>query len=147
MSEELLQSALLEEAERVGVIDPDVLRAFPEELKTATLGADGKPDVASIVLAVRKIRTKSPALFKEPDYAKMDDAQFQDAEQKFREKLQRHARPAARNNEFRTLDSALLSETEGHALRRYLGGTRNSYDLSILSAALTRQTGPRGDAA
>ena len=80
----------------VGVIDPDILRAFPEELKTATLGADGKPDVASIVLAVRKIRTKSPALFKEPDYAKMDDAQFQDAEQKFREKLQRHARPAAR---------------------------------------------------
>ncbi|MGA9018169.1 MAG: hypothetical protein WB438_04445 [Candidatus Cybelea sp.] len=142
MSEELLQSALLEEAERVGVIDPDVLRAFPEELKTATLGADGKPDVASIVLAVRKIRTKSPALFKEPDYAKMDDAQFQDAEQKFREKLQRHARPAARNNEFRALDSVGLTETEQHALRRYLSGTRNSYDASILTAALKRQNGP-----
>ena len=68
--------------------------------------------------------------------------EFQDAEQKFREKLQRHARPAARNSEFRTLDSALLSAEEAGALRRFLGGARNSFDRSILNAALARQNGP-----
>ena len=46
MSEELLQSALLEEAERVGVIDPDIVAAYPEELKGAKFGANGLPDVA-----------------------------------------------------------------------------------------------------
>lgn len=142
MSEEFLQSALLEEAERVGVIDPDILQAFPEELKTAKLGADGKPDVASIVGAIRKIKTRSPALFKEQDFAKMDDATFSEAEEKFREKLQRHARPAARNSDYRALDAALLTPEESNALRRFLGGARNSFDRSILNAALARQNGP-----
>jgi hypothetical protein len=107
------------------------------------LGADGKPDIGTVVNAIRAIKQKSPALFKTQDFEQMDPAQYQDAESKFREKLQRHARPAVRNNDFKALDAALLSETEGHALRRYLGGTRNSYDLSILNAALTRQNGPK----
>jgi hypothetical protein len=147
MSEELLHEALLQEAERVGCIDNDVLAAFPEELKTAKLDASGKPDIASIVGAIRKIKTKSPALFKETQWDRMDETTYSEAEKRFRERLSRRSAPPSRSNDFKSLDAALLSETEGHALRRYLGGTRNSYDLSILSAALTRQQGPRGDAA
>jgi hypothetical protein len=142
MSEELLHEALLQEAERVGCIDGDVLRAYPDELKGAKLGADGKPDVGTIVAAIRKIKARVPALFKEQDFAKMDDATFSEAEEKFREKLQRHARPPARNNDFRALDAALLSAEEAGALRRFLGGARNSFDRSILNAALARQNGP-----
>jgi hypothetical protein len=140
--EPILHEALLEEAQRVGVVDPDILGAYPGELKGARLDADGKPDVASIVAAIRKIKARVPALFKEQDFAKMDDATFSEAEEKFREKLQRHARPPARNNDFRALDAALLSAEEAGALRRFLGGARNSFDRSILNAALARQNGP-----
>jgi hypothetical protein len=143
MSEELLHEALLQEAERVGCIDLDVLAAYPEEIAGAKIDASGAPDVGTIVAAIRKIKARVPALFKEQDFAKMDDATFSEAEEKFREKLQRHARPAARNNDFRALDAALLSETEAHALRRHLSGTRSSYDRSILEQALRRQQGPR----
>jgi hypothetical protein len=72
----------------------------------------------------------------------MDAAQYAEAEKKFREKLSRHARPEARS-EYRTLDAALLKEQESQALRRHLSGVRNSYDRSILNAALTRQNGPK----
>src|ERR1700734_2767950 len=129
--EPILHEALLEEAQRQGVIDPDILTCYPEQVSGVKLGADGKPDVGTVVAAIRKIKTKSPALFKTQDYEKMDPAEYQDAESNFREKLRRHARPAERNNDFRELDAALLSETEGHALRRHLSGTRSSYDKSI----------------
>jgi hypothetical protein len=142
MSEELLHEALLQEAERCGVIDPDILQAYPDEIAGAKLDASGKPDVASIVGAIRKIKSRVPALFKEQDFSRMDDATYAEAEKKFREKLSRHAQAPSRNNEFRSLDAVSLSETEQHALRRYLGGTRNSYDASILNAALKRQNGP-----
>ena len=142
MSEELLQSALLEEAGRVGVIDPDILGAYPEELKGAKLGADGLPDVASIVLAVRKIKNRVPALFRTQDFQEMDSAQYAEAEKKFREKLSRHARPEARS-EYKNLDAALLTDEESGALRRHLSGTRNSFDKSLLEQALRRQQGPR----
>jgi hypothetical protein len=145
--EPILHEALLQEAERVGIVDPDILAAYPEELKGAKLDASGAPDVGTIVAAIRKIKARVPALFKEQDFQKMDDATYQAAETAFREKLSRHARPAARNNDFRALDAALLTPEESNALRRFLGGARSSYDRSVLSAALVRQTGPRGDAA
>jgi hypothetical protein len=84
----------------------------------------------------------SPALFKTQDFEKMDDASFLTAEDAFRTNLRRRAQAPSRNNEFQQLDSALLSQEEGHALRRYLGGTRNSYDRSILEAARAR-LGPK----
>lgn len=140
--EPIIFDALLEEATRQGVIDPDILTCYPEQVKGVKLGADGKPDIGTVVNAIRAIKQKSPALFKTQDFEQMDPAQYQDAESKFREKLQRHARPAARNNDFRDLDAALLSETEAHALRRHLSGTRSSYDKSILEQALRRQNGP-----
>jgi hypothetical protein len=139
----ILHEALAEEAQRVGCIDLDILAAFPEEIKGAKLDASGKPDVASIVGAIRKIKTRSPALFKEQDFSKMDDASYQAAESAFRDKLARRSQPAPRSNEFKALDAALLTPEEGHALRRYLGGGRSGYDLSVLSAALKRQQGPR----
>jgi hypothetical protein len=142
MSEELLHEALAQEAERLGVIDLDILQAYPEELKGAKLGADGKPDVASIVGAIRKIKSRVPALFKEQDFSKMDSAQYAEAEKKFREKLSRHARPEARS-EYKSLDAALLTDEEAGALRRHLSGTRNSFDKSLLEQALRRQQGPR----
>jgi hypothetical protein len=142
-----LHEALAAEAERLGCIDLDILQAFPEEIAGAKLDASGAPDVASIVGAIRKIKTRSPALFKTQDFEKMDAASYKSAEDAFREKLRRRSQQPARSNEYKTLDAALLTPEEGHALRRYLGGTRNSYDRSVLNAALTRQTGPRGDAA
>lgn len=141
MSEELLQSALLEEAERVGIVDPDILAAYPEELKTAKLGADGKPDVGSVVGAIRKIKSRVPALFRTQDFQEMDSAQYAEAEKKFREKLSRHARPEARS-EYKNLDAALLTDEESGALRRHLSGTRSTYDKSILDAARAR-LGPK----
>lgn len=144
MSEELLHEALLQKAERVGCIDNDVLAAFPEELKTAKLDASGAPDVASIVAAIRKIKTRSPALFKTQNFEEMDSAQYAEAEKKFREKLSRHARPEARS-EYKSLDAALLTDEEAGALRRHLGGARNSYDRSLLEAARAR-LGPKGAA-
>lgn len=138
--ENLLHEALAVEAERVGIIDLDVLRAFPEEIKTAILGADGKPDVASIVGAIRKIKTRSPALFKEQDFQKMDDATYKTAESAFLDKMRRRSNPSgARNSDYRSLDAALLTDEESQALRRFLSGTRSSYDRSILDAARARQ--------
>src|SRR5579863_1214156 len=139
----ILHEALAEEATRQGVIDTDILNAYPEQLKGVKLGADGKPDFGTVYAAVKEIKQNHPALFKEQDFSKMDDACYQAAETAFREKLSRRSQPAARSNEFRALDAALLSPEEGHALRRYLGGTRNSYDRSVLQAALKRQNGPR----
>ena len=125
MSEELLQSALLQEAERVGIVDPDILAAYPEELKTAKLGADGKPDVGSS----RRLFGKSKAEFRRysstQDSQEMDSAQYAEAEKKFREKLSRHARPEARS-EYKSLDAALLTDEESGALRRHLSGTRST---------------------
>jgi hypothetical protein len=141
--EPILHEALLEEAERVGVIDSDILAAYPEELKGAMLGADGKPDIASIVGAIRKIKSRVPALFKTQDFEQMDSADYQKAENAFRERLRRQSRPAERNNNFSKLDAALLSIEESNALRRFLGGNRSSYDRSLLGAALLRQQGPR----
>lgn len=141
--EPILHEALLEEAQRVGVVDPDILAAFPEEIATAKLDASGAPDVGSVVAAIRKIKTRSPALFKEQDYSKMSSAEMEVAESKFRDSLRRRSKPEARTSEaFKKLDAALLSPEEDHALRRYLSGTRSSYDLSVLSAALKRQNGP-----
>ena len=85
--EPILHEALLEEAQRQGVIDPDILTCYPEQVSGVKLGADGKPDVGTVVAAIRKIKTKSPALFKTQDYEKMDPAEYQDAESKFREKM------------------------------------------------------------
>jgi hypothetical protein len=139
--EPILHEALLQEAERVGCIDLDVLAAYPEEIAGAKLGADGKPDVASIVGAIRKIKTRVPALFKTQNFEEMDSAQYAEAEKKFREKLSRHARPEARS-EYKNLDAALLTDEESGALRRHLSGTRSTYDKSILDAAKAR-LGPK----
>jgi hypothetical protein len=92
--------------------------------------------------AIEQMRQAKPKLFKQDEWSTLSPDQFADAEKRLKERLSRRAQPVARNNTFAKLDSALLSETEQHALRRYLGGTRNSYDLSILNAALTRQNGP-----
>jgi hypothetical protein len=43
------------------------------------------------------------------------------------------------SNDFKQLDAALLSDEEAGALRRHLGGSRNSFDRSLLNAALARQ--------
>jgi hypothetical protein len=95
--------------------------------------------------AIAEMQKAKPKLFKQDDWTELsrDEAGYAEAEKRFRERLSRRSAPPSRSNDFKRLDAALLSETEGHALRRYLGGTRNSYDLSILNAALTRQTGPR----
>jgi hypothetical protein len=140
--ENLLHDALLEEAQRVGVVDPDILAAYPDEIAGARLDATGKPDIGTVVNAIRKLKARVPALFRTQDFEKMDAAQYEDAESKFRETLRRHSQPAARSNEFKQLDAALLTPEEGHALRRHLGGARNSYDRSVLQAALKRQNGP-----
>ena len=145
--EPILHEALLEEAQRVGVIHPDILAAYPDEIAGAKLDATGKPDVGTVVAAIRKIKARVPALFKEQDFSKMDDATYSEAEKRFREKLSRNARPAERNSDYRDLDAALLSDEESGALRRHLGGARNSFDKSLLEQALRRQQGPRGDAA
>ena len=71
-----LHEALAAEAERLGCIDLDILQAFPEEIAGAKLDASGAPDVASIVGAIRKIKTRSPALFKTQDFEKMDAAKL-----------------------------------------------------------------------
>jgi hypothetical protein len=62
--EPILHEALLEEAQRVGVVDPDILAAYSDEIAGAKLDASGKPDVGTVVAAIRKIRTRSPALFR-----------------------------------------------------------------------------------
>ena len=68
----------------MGCIDLDILQAFPEEIAGAKLDASGAPDVASIVGAIRKIKTRSPALFKTQDFEKMDAASYKSAEDAFR---------------------------------------------------------------
>jgi hypothetical protein len=142
MDDPKLLDALAEEATRVGCIDLDVLAAYPDEIAGAKIDASGKPDVASIVGAIRKIKTRVPALFKTQNFEEMDSAQYAEAEKKFREKLSRHARPEARS-EYKNLDAALLTDEESGALRRHLSGTRNSFDKSLLEQALRRQQGPR----
>jgi hypothetical protein len=137
--EPILHEALLEEAQRVGVVDPDILAAFPEEIATAKLDASGAPDVGSVVGAIRKIKSRVPSLFKTQDFQEMDEASYQTAEDAFRDKLRRRSQPAARSNDFKQLDAALLSDEEAGALRRHLGGSRNSFDRSLLNAALARQ--------
>jgi hypothetical protein len=137
----ILHEALAEEATRQGVIDTDILTAYPEQLKGVKLGADGKPDFGTVYAAVKEIKHNHPALFREQDFEKMDAAQYDDAETTFREKLRRQSRPAERNNNFSQLDAALLSSEESDALRRFLGGNRSSYDRSVLNTALRRQNG------
>ena len=133
---------MLEEATRQGVVDPDILTCYPEQVKNVKLGADGKPDVGTIVNAIKAIKQKAPALFKETQWDRMDEATYSEAEKRFREKLSRHARPEARS-EYKSLDAALLTDEESGALRRHLSGTRNSFDKSLLEQALRRQQGPR----
>jgi hypothetical protein len=137
-----IEQALRTAATEARIVDPDLvtLPVFEEIVGRMASESDA-------VRAVAEMQQARPKLFLHDDYAKMDSTQFETAEDAFREKLRKRSKPASRQNEFKQLDSALLGETEHHALRRYLGGTRNSYDLSILNAALTRQTGPRGDAA
>ena len=75
-----LHEALAVEAERVGCIDVDVLRAFPEEIASATLDASGAPDIGTVVAAIRKIKEKSPRLFRTQDFEQMDEASYTEAE-------------------------------------------------------------------
>ena len=74
-----------------------ILAAYPDEIAGAKFDATGKPDVGTVVAAIRKIKARVPALFKEQDFSKMDDATYSEAEKRFREKLSRNARPAERN--------------------------------------------------
>jgi hypothetical protein len=88
-----------------------------------------------------------PRLFKQDEWSTLSPDAFLEAEKRLKERLARRTQPAARNNDFAKLDAALLSSEESNALRRFLGGTRNSFDASLLRAALARQQGTRGDAA
>ncbi|MGA8797477.1 MAG: hypothetical protein WB526_10505, partial [Candidatus Cybelea sp.] len=66
-------------ATRQGVVDPDILTCYPEQVKNVKLGADGKPDVGTIVNAIRAIKQKAPALFKETQWDRMDEATYSEA--------------------------------------------------------------------
>ena len=138
-----LTAALKQAAQEARCIDPDVVLALPI-FADIIAKVESETDAPG---AIEQMRQAKPRLFKQDEWSTLSPEAFAEAEKRLKERLARRTQPAARNNDFRDLDSALLSESEGHALRRYLGGTRNSYDLSILNAALTRQTGPRGDAA
>jgi hypothetical protein len=93
--------------------------------------------------AIAEMQKAKPKLFRRDDWEQLSPDAFAEAEKRLKERLSRRSAPPSRSNDFQALDAALISETEQHALRRYLGGVRNSYDLSILNAALTRQTGPK----
>jgi hypothetical protein len=133
-----IEQALREAASAARIVDPDLvsLPVFEEILSRVASEKDA-------TRAVAEMQQARPKLFLRDDYAKMSSEEFDTAEARFRERLSRKSRPEARTSEaFKSLDAAHLSPEEDHALRRFLGGARNSYDLSILSAALKRQNGP-----
>jgi hypothetical protein len=133
-----IETALRKAATEARIVDLDLvtLPVFEEILSRVASEKDATRAVAEMAKA-------RPNLFLHDDYAKMSSEEFDTAEARFREKLSRRSQPAVRSNEYKALDAALLTPEEGHALRRYLGGTRNSYDRSVLQQALRRQNGPR----
>ena len=138
-----IEQALRTAATEARIVDPDLVTLPVFEEIVGRMASD-----SDAVRAVAEMAAARPKLFLHDDYAKMSSEEFDSAEARLKERLSRQSRPVARSNEFRALDAALLTPEEGHALRRYLGGqTRSSYDRSILNAALSRQQGPRGDAA
>lgn len=133
-----IETALREAATAARIVDADLvtLAVFAEIVGRMASESDA-------TRAVAEMRQARPKLFLHDDYALMSPEEFDTAETRFREKLARRSRPdTARNDAFKKLDAALLSPGESHALRRFLGGTRNGYDLSVLRQALRRQNGP-----
>jgi hypothetical protein len=137
-----IEQALRSAATEARIVDPDLvsLPVFEEIVGRMASEKDA-------TRAVAEMQQARPKLFLHDDYAEISSEEFDTAEARFREKLARRSQPAARNNDFKNLDSALLTDEEAGALRRHLGGSRNSFDRSLLQRALDRQTGPRGDAA
>jgi hypothetical protein len=138
-----LTAALKQAAQEARCIDPDVVLALPIFAEIIAK-VESETDAPGAIDAMRQAR---PKLFKQDEWSSLSPDQFAEAEKRLKERLARRTQPAARNNDFAKLDAALLSSEESNALRRFLGGTRNSFDASLLRAALARQQGTRGDAA
>lgn len=134
-----LTAALKQAATEAHCIDPDVVLALPIFADIVSK-VESETDAPGAIDAMRAAR---PKLFKQDEWSTLSPDAFAEAEKRLRGRLSRRSQPPARSNEFRSLDAALLSAEEGNALRRFLGGTRNSYDRSVLQAALIRQQGPR----
>jgi hypothetical protein len=137
-----IETALKKAAVEARCIDADLVLTpiFADIVATVKAESDAPG-------AIEAMRQAKPRLFKQDEWSTLSPDAFLEAEKRLKERLARRTQPAARNNDFAKLDAALLSSEESNALRRFLGGTRNSFDASLLRAALARQQGTRGDAA
>jgi hypothetical protein len=128
------KTALAEALDAAHVIDADIV--YLPQLAEAVDAGQSAED------AVRGLKAQIPGLFrivdwqekseKTPDLYDQDDVAFRASLRKARDPIP---------NAFATLDAALLSKDELESLTRYVGGQGdNSFDRSVLTAAMHRQT-------